>query len=188
MSYIPPHLRNSARRNTPTGRAFQTYNQRDIETHFGCERSHTLSCSVNAPETLSYILVHKDQHPEFPILFAHSNLHVLSLLCDGTATAEGRQTEFPLFKELPWFGNRFEFDGWVRIARVTLLAPHSEELQEMLGKKFKSRSRDVDAWRESLKMSWAEVTVEKIDPQQDAPVIASSERTEKKRFSRDLKS
>jgi hypothetical protein len=182
MSYVPPHLRNSASPSSPTSRAFQTHSQRDIEAHFGCERSHTLSCSFNTPEALSYILIHDGQHPEFPTLFVHSNIHVLSF--DST---KGRHAQFPLFKELPWFGHRFEFNGWVRISQIKLLEPHSEELKEMLGRKFKGRPRDASAWKESLNMPWAEVTVEKIDAQQEAPVIASSERWEKRRFSRDLR-
>ena len=171
MSYVPPHLR---KKDSASPRAYHTYNRNDLAIHFGCDVNtmHTLSVSTHAPEKLSHILIHVGQNPEYPTLFVKTNLHVLP--SDGIPVEGQVRGPVPLFKQVPW-GSGFEFDSWVHILRVKHFEPRSVELRDMLGRKWKNKTRDEDAWKESLDVPWAEMTVEKVHPQPGAPSIGRAE-------------
>jgi hypothetical protein len=130
----------------------------------------TFSASTQAPDKLSCILINEGQHPEYPTLFVHSNLHVLQSL-----SSEGISVDpVPVFKQV--WGRGFKFNSWVRIVQTKHLAPFSDELKEMLGRKWRDKERNRDAWQESLEMPWVEVRVEKVVPQPIAPLIGRAER------------
>jgi hypothetical protein len=185
MSYVPPHLRNQGSTSptsptTTTYQTYQTYTRQDLTSHFGCQvqNMHTLCASTQAPERLTHILIFRGQHPEYPTLFVHSNLQALQPLSSNGISARDRSQApgfIPVFKQVPR-GQRFEFNSWMRIGRIKQLAPHSAELKEMLGRKWKNKGRDEDAWRESLSMPWAEVTLERVRPQPGAPSISHVEK------------
>ncbi|KAK7756551.1 hypothetical protein SLS62_001387 [Diatrype stigma] len=73
----------------------------------------------------------------------------------------------------------FYFDGWHKVARVNLLAPHSAELLRMQQQKWErrdrygrvlpSRPRDVAAWKAAMGNNWAVVKFEKLDTEAAPP-------------------
>ncbi|KAK6086594.1 hypothetical protein SCUP515_00160 [Seiridium cupressi] len=93
-----------------------------------------------------------------------------------------------VFQEVRSVSNKkaFIFSGWYGISRVNIIAPHSAELIRMLQQKWerrdrfgnvsKSISRDLSAWKSSMKHEWAVVKFNKLGD--GAPPVPQIEKTE----------
>ena len=88
----------------------------------------------------------------------------------GGGSYGGRQTKS---------NTRFAFVGWHKVARVSILAPHSAELVRMqkrkwerrdrYGKTMSTRTRDASAWHAAMKTEWAVVQFEMLDAAEAPP-------------------
>lgn len=189
MAYVPPHKRvpagdaaaaissssTAARRRVEGDASIPFYTSHELEDCLGVNHLHTLSNSLASPHSLTAIIIHDGQHPEWPpTIMCKTNVEILP----SDATDETH--EYPLFKEAPFRRTgrekAFEFDGWWRIVVINFLEPRSEELVAMLDKKFsrpqrrggfgsgrrdQGQARTVEAWTSSLNRRWAVVSLEK---------------------------
>lgn len=82
-----------------------------------------------------------------------------------------RHEPIAVFEEVQ--SNQFKFAGWHSVARVSILAPHSEGLARMLQQKWERRDRfgnvmpvqrSPGQWASSLAYQWAVVKFEKLAP------------------------
>ncbi|KAI5896124.1 uncharacterized protein SCHCODRAFT_02697606 [Schizophyllum commune H4-8] len=89
----------------------------------------------------------------------HSNLHFLP------PKDQFDVEEYPLFQTADLGGrtNSLEFVALVRVVDVEIREPHSPELLKLLKAKFGDGARDPVAWKKSLDMPWAVVTLEKVE-------------------------
>ncbi|KAL8825182.1 MAG: hypothetical protein Q9170_007893, partial [Blastenia crenularia] len=95
--YIPPHLRSTSTTTPQAHNPSNSYTSLEIATRFHLSpqlKPGTLNASSEDPDTLSFILIFKDQHPDWPTkgeLLCKTNLHLLSPLTsnaiDGTISA-----------------------------------------------------------------------------------------------------
>ncbi|KAL5528959.1 hypothetical protein ACEPAG_4933 [Sanghuangporus baumii] len=150
-------------------------------------------------DTLRAILLFDDQHPEWKSerkILCKSNLHVLHELAnvpldqiDQSSThsfpTDESSIEYPLFQQLPFLKNNFDFAGWWRIQSITFLAPGSAELIALFEKKFstqdkrsrntfnsprgRQKARTEEAWRDSLRRQWAVVALVQNHARKDLP-------------------
>ncbi|KAL8728740.1 MAG: hypothetical protein Q9181_005241 [Wetmoreana brouardii] len=187
--YIPPHLRSkqqdSQKQHHPSPEAnakernpSDGYSADEIANQFGCApdtKVGTLNAAEADESKLAFVLVFKDQHPEWPPrIFCKSNLHLLTASASPTPNggtlpetsgAEDLPTHpIPLFTQdslttsTPGKWKIF-FKGWYHIQSVTYLEPKSPELIKMLDGKFTpaGKKRSPEAWEQSLGMRWGVV-------------------------------
>lgn len=206
MAYVPPHKRvpggdtvsavsssRSAIRTVDGNASTSFYTGHELENCLGVDHLHTLSESPATPDSLTAIIIHNGQHPDWPsTILCKTNVHLLP----SDATVENH--EYPLFKEVPFRGvgrgKVFEFDGWWRIVRIDFLEPQSQELISMLDRKFsrpqrkggfasdhrdQSKARRAEAWADSLSRRWAVVLLEKNIALKDNPVSELAEATQR---------
>lgn len=213
MAYVPPHKRvpagdaaaaissssTAARRRVEGDASIPFYTSHELEDCLGVNHLHTLSNSLASPDSLTAIIIHDGQHPEWPpTIMCKTNVEILP----SDATDETH--EYPLFKEAPFRRTgrekAFEFDGWWRIVVINFLEPRSEELVAMLDKKFsrpqrrggfgsgrrdQGQARTVEAWTSSLNRRWAVVSLEKNTARKDNPVNEFAVTTQRLRRLRD---
>ncbi|KAL5511929.1 hypothetical protein ACEPAH_5147 [Sanghuangporus vaninii] len=150
-------------------------------------------------DTLRAILLFDGQHPEWKSehkFLCKSNLHVLHKLAnvqldqiDQSSThsfaIDESSIEYPLFQQIPFLKNNFDFAGWWRIQSITFLAPRSAELIDLFEKKFSTqdkrgrntfnslrgnqKARSEEAWRDSLRRQWAVVALVQNHARKDLP-------------------
>lgn len=213
MAYVPPHKRvpagdaaaaissssTAARRRVEGDASIPFYTSHELEDCLGVNHLHTLSNSLASPDSLTAIIIHDGQHPEWPpTIMCKTNVEILP----SDATDETH--EYPLFKEAPFRRTgrekAFEFDGWWRIVVINFLEPRSEELVAMLDKKFsrpqrrgvfgsgrrdQGQARTVEAWTSSLNRRWAVVSLEKNTARKENTVNEFAETTQRLRRLRD---
>ncbi|KAL1686224.1 hypothetical protein GGG16DRAFT_118121 [Schizophyllum commune] len=92
-------------------------------------------------------------------IFCHSNLHFLP------PEEEYGADDYPLFQTADLGGrtNSLDFVALVRIVDIEIREPHSPELLKLLKAKFGDGARDPVAWKKSLEMPWAVITLEKVE-------------------------
>ncbi|OCB89650.1 hypothetical protein A7U60_g3127 [Sanghuangporus baumii] len=150
-------------------------------------------------DTLRAILLFDGQHPEWKSehkVLCKSNLHVLHKLAnvqldqiDQSSThsfaIDESSIEYPLFQQIPFLKNNFDFAGWWCIQSITFLAPRSAELIALFEKKFSTqdkrgrntfnsprgsqKARSEEAWRDSLRRQWAVVALVQNHARKDLP-------------------
>ncbi|KAL5490584.1 hypothetical protein ACEPAI_5417 [Sanghuangporus weigelae] len=150
-------------------------------------------------DTLRALLLFDGQHPEWKNehkVLCKSNLHVLHKLTnvqldqiDQSSThsfaIDESSIEYPLFQQLPFLKNNFDFAGWWRIQSITFLAPRSAELIALFEKKFSTqdkrgrntfnsprgsqKARTEEAWRDGLRRQWAVVALVQNHARKDLP-------------------
>jgi len=210
-AYVPPHLRDGRAKQNISSEADADglYSGHQIADHFATPDSGTLGATSNT-NTLSRILIFKNQHPQYPPkIFVKTNLGLLfHTNGSGGIRSEILEESFqiPLFTQNKRSqGNTFEFFGWVNIKDVQRLQRNSPELVEMLTEKWKSgrprrgwgsrgsdggpttttydadddairrrveetRPRSESAWKSSLSVDWAVITLEKVSDRNDNPM------------------
>ncbi|KAF3097472.1 hypothetical protein TWF706_007332 [Orbilia oligospora] len=158
-AYIPPHLRHklpdlsasaaatlkmTTPEVVPEKKPFQrkTFTASEIYKHFGVVHGGTINPSINNYKELAYILIFRNQHPQYPPkIFVKSNLE---LIFDNESQGNEinpllEHLEIPLFEEEHQYRSKlFKFKSWVKIQKVERLEKGSEELVEMLTLKWRS--------------------------------------------------
>jgi len=224
--YVPPQLRNkppaipSPSPFNPTktfGDPSEGYTLREIaaQFHYGQSKLGTLNTKdprrLNDPkenekpydisnETLGFIIIFKDQHPQWPPkVLCKSNLHLLPNN-PWAKTSEGEEpTSLPasltspinndapvpnpdekqihVFHQSPQYAKSkdaqiFFYSGTHVIKNTTYLRPRSKALIAMLNLKFtpQHKERLPEAWEESLKKVWAVVEMEKVGGEEENPM------------------
>ncbi|KAK6361217.1 hypothetical protein TWF730_004959 [Orbilia blumenaviensis] len=161
--YVPPHLRHKlpvypTPTNTMEGsqttttitdipsekKPFQrkTFTATEIYRHFGVVHGGTINPSINNHKELAYILIFRNQHPQYPPkIFVKSNLE---LIFKDAAKGDDinpilETLDIPLFEEEHQYRSKlFKFKSWVRVQKVERLEKGSEALIEMLTEKWRS--------------------------------------------------
>ncbi|KAF3285493.1 hypothetical protein TWF970_010542 [Orbilia oligospora] len=138
-AYIPPHLRHklpdlsasaaatlkmTTPEVVPEKKPFQrkTFTASEIYKHFGVVHGGTINPSINNHKELAYILIFRNQHPQYPPkIFVKSNLE---LIFDNASQGNEinpllEHMEIPLFEEEHQYRSKlFKFKSWVRIQKV----------------------------------------------------------------------
>ncbi|KAF3309086.1 hypothetical protein TWF173_011452 [Orbilia oligospora] len=138
-AYIPPHLRHklpdlsasaaatlkmTTPEVVPEKKPFQrkTFTASEIYKHFGVVHGGTINPSINNYKELAYILIFRNQHPQYPPkIFVKSNLE---LIFDNASQGNEinpllEHMEIPLFEEEHQYRSKlFKFKSWVRIQKV----------------------------------------------------------------------
>ncbi|KAI5824865.1 hypothetical protein K523DRAFT_365992 [Schizophyllum commune Tattone D] len=98
-------------------------------------------------------------------IFCHSNLHYLPSNDQSGVAGQYGTDEYPLFQTADLGGrtNSLDFVALVRIVDIEVREPHSPELLKLLKAKFGDGARDPVAWKKSLEMPWAVITLEKVE-------------------------
>ncbi|KAK6351539.1 hypothetical protein TWF718_004698 [Orbilia javanica] len=159
-SYIPPHLRHKvpdlpasastslSKMTTPD--AYQErkpadekpFTASEIYRHFGVVHGGTINPSINNFKELAYILIFRNQHPQYPPkIFVKSNLELIF-----KNASQGNEInpilehlEIPLFEEEHQHRSKlFKFKSWVKVQKVERLEKGSNKLIEMLTLKWRS--------------------------------------------------
>ncbi|EJD06096.1 uncharacterized protein FOMMEDRAFT_166375 [Fomitiporia mediterranea MF3/22] len=150
---------------------------------------------------LKAIVLFEGQHPEWQNnhkVLCKSNLQVLHTLIedqkrssddDAVAESHALNADYPIFREIPFMKNKFEFVGWWKIDNVDFLAPGSAELVSLFEKKFgkqnehknsspfsiqrhKPKARTEQAWRDGLSREWAVVKLVQNHTRKDSPELS----------------
>ncbi|KAF3131404.1 hypothetical protein TWF703_007677 [Orbilia oligospora] len=138
-AYIPPHLRHklpdlsasaaatlkmTTPEVVPEKKPFQrkTFTASEIYKHFGVVHGGTINPSINNYKELAYILIFRNQHPQYPPkIFVKSNLE---LIFDNESQGNEinpllEHLEIPLFEEEHQYRSKlFKFKSWVKIQKV----------------------------------------------------------------------
>ena len=197
---MPPHLRNQNRSTDETSTNAvrdpdDGYTVEELANQFDCKHKvGTLNSNSDKgvnwdPSSLAFIVIFKDQHPQWPSeIFCKTNLN---LLPGSTALPDSDETDgnavkgknlvhqdlkghlsdpIPVFTDAPRThtpravaDRRFIFVQYFHITSVAYLAPQSKELVHMLDLKFtpEGKRRSAEAWKTSLSLTWAVVRLEK---------------------------
>ncbi|KAI9795729.1 MAG: hypothetical protein M1835_005292 [Candelina submexicana] len=183
--YIPPHLRNKENVNSangePTKPEDELYTLNEIISQFGqvVGKPGTLNASESKPDTLAFILVFREQHPNYHSrgeIFCKSNLHLLPHTeSDTTAPNPDGELVIPVFEQddhQTVHSSSFKSLGWHHVTQTTYLEPRGGPLVAMLEAKFRitradgtevQKTREAQRWQESLAMRWAVVTLDKAE-------------------------
>ena len=178
----------------------------EIANQFGCKHKvGTLNSNSEKGvdwdhSSLAFIVIFgHPQHPQWPPkIFCKTNLNLLppsTGASNGTSAKQvnngdnheedeshGLSGPIPVFTEIyvPGFRaeKRFVFDHYYCITHVEYLAPESKELIAMLDTKFtpERKQRSAEAWKNSLAVTWAVVTLEEAKPKVEAhPMVPLKE-------------
>ncbi|KAI9724850.1 MAG: hypothetical protein M1812_000126 [Candelaria pacifica] len=187
--YIPPHLRNKGNVKSASDVSInpgdELYSLNEIISHFGqvVGKHSTLNASASNPNTLAFILVFSNQHPNHDShgeILCKSNLHLLPTPADTTSIDASttipapKETIIPIFEQHGRLSHNTSFKslGWHSITGTTYLEPRSAALVSKLDEKFKikkadgtqvQKTRDAQRWQDSLAMRWAVVKLEKVE-------------------------
>ncbi|KAL1742699.1 hypothetical protein HDZ31DRAFT_83947 [Schizophyllum fasciatum] len=125
-------------------------------------RNHTLR--ARADGRLAAI-VDYERSAIFTPAFSHAQIVCHSNLEFLPPKEQLGQHEYPLFQTADLGGktNSLSFVALVRVVDVELREPHSPGLLQLLQAKFGDAARDPVAWKKSLEMQWAVITLEKVD-------------------------
>ncbi|KAK6520734.1 hypothetical protein TWF506_000981 [Arthrobotrys conoides] len=158
-AYIPPHLRHklpdlsastaaASKMTTPEAvpekKPFQrkTFTASEIYKHFGVVHGGTINPSINNHKELAYILIFRNQHPQYPPrIFLKSNLELIFENASQGSEINPllEHLEIPLFEEEHQYRSKlFKFKSWVKIQKVERLEKGSDKLVEMLTLKWRS--------------------------------------------------
>jgi hypothetical protein len=142
----------------------------------------TLNSTYAEQDKLAYIMLYHLQHPFWKDkreIFCKSNIDLLppsetSQDKDKDSDidrSKEKEKSYPVFTQRRSSKARYArsmgFDGYYRIESVKYLEPESKELVEYLTAKFGDRPRGPDAWKKSLSMKWAVVTLSPDEARKD---------------------
>lgn len=128
----------------PEKKPFQrkTFTATEIYRHFGVVHGGTINPSINNHKELAYILIFRNQHPQYPPrIFVKSNLE---LIFENASQGDEinpllEHLEIPLFEEEHQYRSKlFKFKSWVKIQKAERLVKGSNQLIEMLTVKWRS--------------------------------------------------